>query len=189
MNDALEIVGLVSGEGGPLLLGERCIVLLWEGSDHSGQDYDRACAIAAARHDVPGWPIGIGDGVGILWDMGGGGTAAVFQAPDRVIIARTWPVDPDADSAFDELARLPVVATERFASVSLPSGELVIIWSPENGGAFTKIDERGYPLGDMSMGGTGLCLRVQPGTYDLLHDAVSGRTGEAWRCHFVHRGR
>jgi hypothetical protein len=188
MDIALEEIGHVSGEGGPLLLVDRMTAISWRGVEAGGKDYERACAVLEVRLEIEGGAIEIDHGVGLVWDMEGGGTAGVFRrARNYVVVARIWPKDPDDSEAFLTLAAAHSVDLCKIAELPIISGTLAILWAPEDGRAFESIDPFGLPMGEMSMGGTGLTLELASGIYDCFHDSVVNAAGEVRRCHLIRR--
>ena len=186
MDPALEEIGYVSGEGGPLLLADRMIAVSWRGCEAGGKDYERACALLLDERPIEGCSIGIAQGVGLVWDMEGDGTAAVFRrAPSYALLTRIWPEDPYDPEALRTLAEAPSVDRSRIAELSIRSGILAVLWAPEDGRAFESLDSMGLPMGEMSMGGTGLTLELAAGLYNCFHDFVENAAGEARRCHLV----
>ena len=188
MDEALEEIGRVSGEGGPLLLADLITVTSWRGIAEGGKDYERACDLLLEGPGVEGCAIAIGGETGVVWEMEGGGTAGVFRrGQDYAIVTRIWPEDPDDTRTFRVLAEVAAADIARIAELSIASGVLAILWAPEDGRAFESLDPAGLPMGEMSMGGTGLTLELAPGVYDCFHDAVSNAAGDARRCHLVRR--
>jgi hypothetical protein len=188
MDDQYKEIGHVSGEGGPLLIADREIAVHWRGAEAGSEDYDRACALLDSGGDTELGTIAIADGEGVLWEMEGGGTAEVFsRGPDHAVISRTWPENPDDEGAPRVLAEAPTGELEHFAELRVTSGIVAVLWAPENGGAFEELDEDGLPAGEMSMGGTGLTVKLAPGIYDCFHDALSNEAGDARRCHLIRR--
>ncbi len=89
----MNYIGWINAEGGPLLLIDPALAPFWQGS--SGTDYDRACGLFDANSGIEGTPISVGAGKGILWEMGGPGTAHVFREDEtHYIVVRPWPTDP-----------------------------------------------------------------------------------------------
>jgi hypothetical protein len=173
-------VGTVSGEGGPLLLADRETVTAWRGSD---EEYERLCTLFDERPGAEGFVIAIDRGFGLVWEMEGGGTAYVFRrGRDYAVVARTWLEDPDDPGAPRALAEAAATELLRIGELVIRSGVLAILWAPESGHAFESIDAAGLPMGEMSMGGTGLTLEIAPGIYDCFHDRVTNSAGDARRC-------
>jgi hypothetical protein len=160
----------------------------WDGSGtgRDRPDYERACARLEERRGIEGCTIEIAQGNGLVWEMDGGGTAAVFRgARDYVVVVRIWAEDPDDRGPFRTLAEAPSVQRIRIGELPISSGVLAVLWAPEDGRAFESLDSMGLPMGEMSMSGTGLTLEVLPGTYECFHDLVANAAGEARRCHLV----
>jgi hypothetical protein len=85
------------------------------------------------------------------------------------------------------LAEAPTGELEHFAELRVTSGIVAVLWAPENGGAFDELDEDGLPAGEMSMGGTGLTVKLASGVYDCFHHTVSNEAGDARRCPLIRR--
>jgi hypothetical protein len=72
MDEALEEIGHVSGEGGPLLLADLITVTSWRGVEEGGKDYERACDLLAEGSGGEGCAIAGRDrrclGNGGRWD-------------------------------------------------------------------------------------------------------------------------
>jgi hypothetical protein len=181
-------IGHVSGEGGPLLLVDWKTAPGWRGVENGGKDYERVCALLNEEPRVEGRVVTVGSGSGLVWEMEGGGTAEVFRRGSQyAVVSRTWLEDPDDLEASRMLAEAPVRDGIQIGELTIPSGVLAVLWAPEDGRAFESLDPEGLPTGDMSMGGTGLTLQLEPGVYDCFHDSVTNGAGDARRCHLVRR--
>src|SRR5215470_11302259 len=107
MDEALEDIGRVSGEGGPLLLTDLITVTSWRGIEEGGKDYERACDLLGEGPGTEGCAIAIGRETGVVWEIEGGGTAGVFRrGQDYAIVTRIWPEDPDDTRSFRVLAEV-----------------------------------------------------------------------------------
>jgi hypothetical protein len=115
MEEALEEIGHVSGEGGPLLLADLITVTSWRGVEEGGKDYERACDLLAEAPGGEGCAIAIEGGTGVVWEMEGGGTAGVFRrGQDYVVVT-------DDTSGTSEVLQLPapLCATPKSAEVGI----------------------------------------------------------------------
>jgi hypothetical protein len=122
MHRALEEMGTVSGEGGPLLLTDLGTVTGWHGSD---EEYELVCARFAGQSNSEGFAIAIGEGAGLVWEMEGGGTANVFRrGAAYAVVARTWLDDPEDPDGPRALAEADATELVRIGELALTSGVL-----------------------------------------------------------------
>ena len=68
MDEALEEIGHVSGEGGPLLLADLITVTSWRGVEEGGKDYERACDLLLEGPGREGCSMAIEGGTGVVWE-------------------------------------------------------------------------------------------------------------------------
>lgn len=91
--------GLVSSEGGPRLFIDAGVASEWLGADEDGGDYERACGLLEAEPAREGGEIETRHGGhGIVWEMGGAGSAEVFTLSEDAsgfAVVRTWPMAAD----------------------------------------------------------------------------------------------
>src|SRR5262249_8679555 len=156
----MEYIGLVSSEGGPLLLMDASIADSWHGSE--GNDYDRACNLFDATPDLEGTEIDIGKGKGILWEMGGAGTAAIFKASEsHCVVVRPWLSDPSDNNALRGLAEQPLSHPIEIGELTSSGGNMVILWAAEDGSCIEpmSVPESGRVVGKMAMEES--CLSVK----------------------------
>ena len=182
----MEFVGHVNAEGGPLILLDHAVATRWRGIEDGGGDYRRACQLLDRTPRVAGLPIPVGQGNGLLWDMGGPGTAMVYRhTQDHIEILRDWVDAPDGRAHTRQLAALALQAAEEVGTIVLLTEWLIVLWAPEDGLAFESFDSAGRANGEMAFETGGLAVRAVPGEYRVWHDKVSTENGSARRCHLV----
>jgi hypothetical protein len=94
----MKLLGYVSGEGGPLVIGDASVVRTWRGyvDDEPDDDYKRVCAVFDNDPQCEGGPIDIGSGHIVTWEMQGGGTSSVYETVDGgLVVVRPWLQDTD----------------------------------------------------------------------------------------------
>jgi hypothetical protein len=176
-------IGNVDSEGGPLLLVEARLAAEWSGGE--GEDYGRACDVIEKQR--AGGPIAVGSGSGLVWAMGGAGTADVFSAGNDLLIVRIWTDEDDADAATASLAAEPLAKTASLGAVEI-STALCILWAPEANPDVGDLSSRAVrrPRG-LGIDNAGLIVPVEAGTYDAATDKVKNARGEAVRLHLKRR--
>lgn len=176
----------VSSEGGPILLADAIVAQSWRGIDEDGADYDRACLCFDNDPQLQGVPIQIDESYGILWEMQGGGVAAVFRMPnDSIVIVRSWHNLDDYISVDAELAALPMINPILIGKLAINCGTLSLLWATENGECLgdINVDDHTRPSGDMSVGSAGFLVKVNNGLYTCYHDFVETSSGIGRRLH------
>jgi hypothetical protein len=178
VQEGAHLVGVVSTEGGPLLIADRELAAGWTGA--FGTDYQRACDLFDADPDVPGGPVALNGGWGMVWDMPTGTAEVWRRGAAQLTISRPW-VDPD-DVTSGQLADEPPRRAARFGQLEIRSGWLLIVWAAEEGreASFTAPGD-GVAL-DLSIGHAGLIVAVPVGQYALAHDEVEIASGSSRRC-------
>lgn len=181
--------GTVSSEGGPLLLADAIAVHSWHGASEDSSDYERVCLLWDDLN-IPGFTIEIGEHQGIIWELGGAGTADVFCTEDGTIhLVRAWLRESRDMASIHALAELPIHTVDPFASLRIGCGRLAILWAPESGECILPEDVNGTgnkpPSGDLSINGAGLVVSLPNGDYTCLHDRVELNGQKALRCHIV----
>lgn len=169
-----ELVGYVTSEGGPILVGEVDVIRSWRGVDSN--DYDRACerfdqdeAAEAIFLEVVGRPA-------LLWEIGGAGAAYVFRrGNDTLVLVRPWLEDPDDEGMVKVLADRPWREGQETGELTVRENALIVLWAAENGDCVEPEDTEadGRPSGEMSVDSAGLIVRVTPGRYGCRTDSVS----------------
>ncbi|MEO7715899.1 MAG: hypothetical protein ABIY70_06845 [Capsulimonas sp.] len=183
----MEFLGIVSGEGGPLIIGDAAVVQQWRGIEDGGADYERCCAPLDRDANLQGYALAVGNGVALIWEMQGGGTADLFQkSPSEIVIVRTW-LDraDDEEVVIDLLAVAPSIAPPVFlCEIAITSGVCAVLWSPEDGQCIESMEvgESMRMTGEMAMEESGLMFPVTPGVYQCFHDEVAVEGGTARRC-------
>lgn len=142
----------MSGEGGPFLIVDRRAAESWTGSLG---DYDQVLDLGPA-----GGPLGVSATHGIAWEPEGGATAHLYRLDnDSLLLQREWADAPGAP---------PVSTTaEVLGAMEVPSGALVVLWSPvawEDLWDPPAFDQEGE-LGSPSMVGVGHQVLVSAGSY------------------------
>ena len=178
----------VDSEGGPLLIADAEVARKWRGSGNS--DYDRACQVFIDDSSIQGHMVSIRQKQGLVWEIGGAGTADVFlDRSDHLIVVRAWLDDPaDEMSTLFTLAALPRTEVISLGSLEITSGVLAILWAPESGECIESLEvvECERPTGEEMMSeSSGLLVALPNGIYSCLHDEVKGLDGEARRCHLT----
>jgi len=177
----------VDSEGGPLLIADATVARIWRGTESS--DYDRACEVFIQDSSIEGYLISVGSKQGLVWEMGGEGTADVFlEGNDHLIIVRAWLEDPtDEMSVLTVLAALPRTQTLSLGSLEITSGVLAILWAPESGESIETLEvaESARPTGEMMSESCGLLVALPNGVYSCWHDEVEHEGSEARRCHLI----
>lgn len=189
---AINQLGHVSTEGGPLLLVDFKVAPNWRGVSGDGNDYRRVIALLDTAREAHGLQITIGDHAAVVWEMATG-TADVWRRRDgSLVICRPW-LDEDDEHA-EHFASLPISSPTRIGTFQISSGSLLILWAPEDGrDLLGTVPVDGGAL-DLSVGHAGITVRLAPGVYVCYHDAVVDHSEHAVRCHVVpatteqHRG-
>lgn len=185
----------VDSEGGPFLIADAEVARAWRGSEEGGADYERACRVFEDTPDLPGSQISIGQGLAIIWDTEGAGTADVFLGKrNYIVIVRAWLDDQDDSDEMETisaLAELPMNEAMQIGLLTITSGVLAILWSPESGGCIEDldVDESERPTGEMATDSSGLLVKIAKGSYSCLHDEIETAGASARRCHLVKQKR
>lgn len=182
-------IGSVSSEGGPLLLADANTARLWHGVEEDGSDYKRACSLPDSFSN-PGGPLLIGQDYGIIWRLGGAGTAHVFaNSENQFLLVRAWLHSNSIESLF-ELAGVAMQQSSAFGELEIASGILAILWATESGECIKTLDVSVSirPSGIMATESAGLLVSVPKGCYTCIHDEVQLPDGQsARRCHLINK--
>lgn len=183
----MEHLGVINTEGGPLLLADFKMAQLWRGTDNDSADYQRACTLFDSNPAQEGIAISIADGVGILWEMGGAGTADVFRINQRqIVVVRSWLNDPQSSYDIEKLASSPAKGFLEIGQIVLTSGALSIFWAAEDGRCFRNTDLKARrPSGETSVEESALIVQVENRTYRCQHDQIEMGCGTARRVHLI----
>jgi hypothetical protein len=179
-------LGYINAEGGPLLLVDGDLARHWSGV--SGADYGRACALFDADPALQGSEIIVDDGQAIVWEMNGPGTAGVFRENEsHLVVLRPWLNDPTSPNAPRRIAEEPIKSMTDIGQLTVGSGILVILWATEDGGTLDLAARlaSGRPVGNLSIEGAGLILRVEKKVFRCLHDEVETAAGIGRRLHLI----
>lgn len=172
------MVGVVSTEGGPLLIVDRELAAGWTGA--FGTDYQRACDLFDADPDVPGGPVALDGGWGMVWDMPTGTAEVWRRGSGGLTISRPW-VEPEHDIS-RQLAEDPPRQVVRFGQLEIRSGWLMIAWAAEEGREVSFIEPGDGVALDLSVAHAGLIVALPAGQYALAHDEVEIVSGSSRRC-------
>ncbi|HET9782698.1 MAG TPA: hypothetical protein VFR33_13070 [Candidatus Dormibacteraeota bacterium] len=184
MRTALELLGHVSSEGGPLLIIDFSAARNWTGVFGDKQDYQRLCDRLEASVENHGASVEVGGQSAVAWDMPTG-TADIWRRSEgSVVLCRVWqPVAVDRSEYF---AALPQRSdAKRLGKVAITGGWLVILWAAESGAEINTEPKNGKAL-DLSVGGAGLVAAMPRGDYVCYHDEIVEGQQSAQRC-FVTR--
>jgi hypothetical protein len=184
-------IGRVNGEGGPFLLADARAIRVWGGNE-SG-DYDALCQALSAAGPTWGIPWSLGPHDATVWEPEGPGTAEVFApSSDSLVLVRGLAFAGDWDRGIEAAASAPVGEADKVGEIALPSGTLVILWSPENGASVPDADidqEKSRAVPALVLENSCLFTKVQPGRYHCFADMVRIGQGKALRCFVVPAGR
>jgi hypothetical protein len=189
MITTLRRLGHVSSEGGPFLILDAAWLGDWGGEDLG--DYQRVCDWLDEHPDQPGYQADIGPSSGLVWELGGAGTADVFRQSDsRVVLSRPWLKENNEDLAM-EAAAAASTSKAPFGTLIVETGTVLIFWSPERGSG-VEFDRDavadGEPLVVAGMDGAGLAINLPPGRYSAWHDEVKTDRFQARRCWLLPEG-
>lgn len=188
---SLNNLGTVSSEGGPLLITDAVIAQSWRGATFVEEDdYERVCDILIEAPEAEGILISIAEGKGLIWEMAGSGTSDVFlKNSTHLVVVRTWLDDPDDTETIALFANAPLQEHQHLGSLRIETGIVTILWAPESGQGITPKDFSGYStsIQGLSVGGSGLLVKLEPGDYQCLHDEIPETLGlgEARRLHLI----
>lgn len=157
----------VSSEGGPLLIVDAQHLGAWQGV---GRDYDRACSTVASLNAPDGGLISVGEGEGLVWNIGGAGTAFIINPRKGFpFLFRYW---SDADLGENEIesiaAEINWSTVHEVSVLKISSGRLAVVWAVENGPGLKLPPSEGYILGDTSTEDSGYVLTVPTGCFAAL---------------------
>jgi hypothetical protein len=171
---SLQHVGTVSSEGGPLLVLDREALPAWGGIDYG--DFERIGTWLDEHPGTPGYEAAVGAATGLVWDLGGAGTADVFRsAPDRLVLVRAW-VTGDDEALVAEAAARPVTGGGTAAGgLTVGSGPVLVFWPVDRGPEIELPADAadGDPIALPSMDGAALAVTLPPGRYAAHHDEVA----------------
>jgi hypothetical protein len=181
----MEELGIVNTEGGPLLLADFSIAQKWRGAEGDGLDYQRACALFDSNPNLEGGKITAASGQALLWEMGGPGTAAVFQlSKDHLVVVRVWPAKPTDDSLARIFAQLPTNRMVDLGQLAAPSGIVVIMWSVENGLCLQQADQYlRRPSKSTAVDNSVLICSTGSAVFRCQHDFLETARGSSRRLH------
>jgi hypothetical protein len=186
MNKAIERVGRVSTEGGPLLIGDRELALNWRGVFGDGVDYKRACEAIETNAPIRGAQIEVNGMAAIVWGVPTGTAEAWRRTTDSLILSRPWfDVEADIDSVGYRLANLPAQNLVRLGSFDLKAGWLLIVWAAEDATDIIKIAPADALALDLSVGQAGLIATLPAGRYACYQDEVTDGSSTSQRCLIV----
>lgn len=179
-NVTLHHVGSVSSESGPLLLVDVMNLADWSGTARG--DYERICHWLDDNPGTPGYGAEVGMEHGLVWDLGGPGTADVFRRSRQdLLICRAWEDDEDRLS---RAAASPAVEAERFGAVSVRSGWLLAFWPTAAGTEIVLPADRvdGHQVEVDGVGDAGLLVTLEPGEYFAWWDKANHSSLPMRRC-------
>jgi hypothetical protein len=184
-----EHVGYMSTEGGSVLLLSAAQASGWHGAGGTGADLERANQVAA-EYGRPGTPLPIDDGVAIVWSVPTGTTSAWRLSTDVVVLTRSWLEESDSEEWPAVERRLAAASLDSSAEhgpdLSIPSGWMLILWSPEDVSDVVIPHEDGASL-DLSIDESSLVVRLDPGTYSSRWDFAHVGANSASRCMLTRR--
>lgn len=132
----MKSIGTISSEGGPLIVADLDNARLWPGLEVLPAGLDDGLGEGELREVLcDGRPY-------LLWDIGGSGTADVFQDTHAVLLVRAWlEMNPAEDSLAREAEMISDFAQCREASVpqtsiatlEVPSSRIAVWWAWESG--------------------------------------------------------
>ena len=163
----MDYLGDVSTEGGPFLIVDRLAFGSWRGAGDGttaleSTDYAMILAIYEGQLAIAGRSA-------VAFDIAGPGTASVFRAGTGEIVIASAFVDSDDDWAHRQraTARKWRAISDVLGHVDVPSGDVVIIWSPVD-----SRDVNPFPAGvdatrldANAIVGLGIQVTVEPGRY------------------------
>jgi hypothetical protein len=180
----MQSVGLVSTEGGPLLIVDFNAASGWSGVE--GDDYERIVELLVAREEPAGLEIEIAGEPALIWQMPTG-TADVWRRPDgSIVLCRPW-LDPGSNNR-EVLAGLPPNNPIEVGRVRIKSGWVAIVWATEAGSDVAQVTPRDGLALDLSVGNAGVIAGLPRGEYDCYHDSVETGSESALRCFIVETG-
>jgi hypothetical protein len=164
-----DVVGKVTGEGGPLFLVDRVAVEDWSGSDGDGADYARVMALP----NLTGrFELRSGEGA-IAWEMEGAGTATLYRVRvGDLVLQRDWTASPAVLEPAPEATVL--------GDLEIASGSLVVMWAPVAWSDLwdpPAVSDAG-PLSMPTMLNVGVQVAVPPGRYTIREQPAT----DANRC-------
>jgi hypothetical protein len=133
-------------------------------------------------------PVIVDDGQAIVWDMSGPGTADVFRENEsHLVVLRPWLKDPTSPNAPRLIAEEPIKSMAEIGQLTVGSGILVMLWATEDGGTLDLAASLACdrPVGDLSIEGAGLILRVEKKVFRCFHDQVETAAGIGRRLHLI----
>lgn len=163
----------INAEGGPLLCLDAQAAIGWKGYECGGADYENLCSRFDAQPELEAIVFTVSQHSVIAWEMSGPGTAEVFRSADgHIHIVRAW-TDDDAHDAVGLLASVESFSHVDVGEIEVPSGLLVVLWSPESGQRILLATERDVqPVTGTSLDGSAFVVKVTSRRYRCRHDEV-----------------
>jgi hypothetical protein len=180
----LEWLGVVSTEGGPLLIADREVVVDWNTVLGDDTDYRRACEPLDRSPQMRGFQLDVAGEAAIVWDIPTGTSDVWRRSPRSVVLSRCW-VDRDDESARRSVASLPPVDPLGLGTFKLESGWVVIIWAAESGPDVAKQAPSPALALNLSVGGSGIVVDMPRGDYAVYCDEVTEGSTRSLRAFIV----
>jgi hypothetical protein len=167
----VDLLGDVSTEGGPFLLVDRAAYRSWGGAGDGNEpleatDYGRILRIYEGE-------LLIGSCSSVAFDIEGPGTASVYRVgPDQIAIVRSFADETSWRESQRRFADTWREATAVLGRVDVPTGDLLIIWSPVAAGDVDSFEpgDDGASLSANAIAGLGMQVTVTPGTLVVRAD-------------------
>jgi hypothetical protein len=183
----MKIVGVVGGEGGPLLIIDARAAYRWGGIDTN--DYDRACELFDNDEQAEGMEVEVGDGHGLLWELKGPGVAYIVYDETLICLIRMW-IDEDVDELD---AVLDFSKKERshdaisIGRVMVDSQKIAVMWATENGSAIQSALDLGVARDNRktSIDDASIVFDIDKTVCEGLCDTVKTKYGEARRLFLI----
>lgn len=179
----IKMLGTVSGEGGPLIIGDSLSIRSWDG--FAGDDFSRACTIFDSDPLLQGAHILVGTYSAILWEMQGGGIAHVYDLGNGdLMLVRPWLKFPYSPDEMVRIAHVSPTSVLDLGTFRVSSGSIAVVWAAESGSCITDQDliKTGSASGELSVPGSAFVTTTEHANYHVCHDYVAGIWGEARRC-------
>lgn len=158
----------VSSEGGPILIVDAELLGNWRGID--GDDYRRACSVVESSQTPDGGVVTINNGEGLVWNIGGPGSAFVIRNSGRLpALVRYWSNGDLTEEALRSIVtEIELERQKVLGHLNLSSGRVAIVWAVENGKALKLPSDEGRIYGDTSIEDSGYMMKLPEGRYALL---------------------
>ena len=162
-------IGHVSSEGGPLLVGDYCVLKQWNGIEND--DYD-----LLIQNPLEDFPHKIGGRTTIAWDTLGGAVVSVHvKDKGSIVLVRSY----EEVAGNDKYVDCPGQDEELIGVITIISETMLVLHATESAALLEppRRNSAPGPSGALVFEGSALAIPLCNGDYRLTSDYVFGGDG------------